>query len=135
MGMFGLETRLRGVSVPVPPQGEVRCAVSPSKVPGDASSDVSGDGGTGGLEVPSMEYQRPLLGVIDGDAGNTGAIADAYALVAGGYEEALMVPGLPCEEIDALRACLRAARQISEQPQLFPAQESCAGSRRSLVAG
>lgn len=50
------------------------------------------------------------------------AVRRAYARVAEGYERALGVEGLPIAEINGLRACLRAAREIALQPPLSLSQ-------------
>jgi hypothetical protein len=42
----------------------------------------------------------------------------AYSLVAGGYESALRVPGLPSEEVESLRVFLRFSQQIARTPSL-----------------
>lgn len=49
-------------------------------------------------------------------------VGEAYGHVAEGYRKALEVTGLPREEADDLRACLRAALELSRQPQLSLAQ-------------
>ena len=51
-------------------------------------------------------------------ARGAGSVEQAYRLVAAGYEEALKVPDLPEVEVQSLRACLRAAREIAQLPHI-----------------
>lgn len=79
---------------------------------------------------------HPVGGEAGGsDVGADVAVAVAYSHVAAGYEEALKVIGLPQEEADGLRACLRAARQLALQPPLSLVQSPDGGLQRSQVAG
>lgn len=68
--------------------------------------------------------QGPILKGHVGGGGDDpeSAIAAAYAAVADGYEVALTVTGLPLEEAECLRACLRAARELAQRPQLSALQ-------------
>lgn len=119
MGMFGLKDRLQGTPPGFPPSSEVACFASPLTVPGDASSEFSGDGGTGGSEVPSMHHRR--FGVVAGEAIDTDvALRKAVERVVSGFDDALQSPGLSACDAAWLRRCRALALNAVQDPVQAP---------------
>lgn len=63
------------------------------------------------------------------------AVAIAYGHVVRGYETALTMPDLPPDEIECLRALLRAARELAQLPPLIALRSASEDLRISRPAG
>lgn len=123
--------------------GEARelgeCGARASRMPVEHSRARSQrDGGNGAIEcagVPERPPRHPVMRLHEGGGDIDRVVAEAYCHVVDGYRRALRVSGLPREELEDLRVCLRAASQIARLPALDLARSPCVGPPISQQAG